>query len=197
MTRAYRASSGAADKPAATLIVLLFLLPVHACREPQPQISWTVAELRRELALLERDGTGFGPAEARARLEEFARRAVHATVEVTDGAVMSVYQRGDDWLTRPYFALGYDPASYLYLEEIDAGFQADLAHHPHWASVAHTTGRRQLMFETALDPLTFDRLRTGCRIDFKCELAAVIRGGKSVYCRALATSLLSCDGLAE
>lgn len=49
------------------------------------------------------------------------------------------------------------------------------------------------MFEMALERSTFEQLRVACRVDSTCELAAVIRGGKSVYCRALATRILNCD----
>jgi hypothetical protein len=179
------------------LVLLLILLTVGACRDTPSLVSWSAAELVEELVILEKRGRELDTAAARQLLEEFARRVIHASIEVPDGAVMSVYQRDRDWLTRPYFALNYDREGYVYLEEIDSDFQADLARHPHWASVAHTIGGRQLMFEMALDRTSFELLRVGCRIDSRCELAAVIRGGKSVYCRARVTKILSCEGVTE
>jgi hypothetical protein len=177
------------------LALTLSFLFVSTCRETDFPPTWSTAELLKELATLEQDSEHIDPKEARLRLEEFARRAVHASIEVSDAAVMSLYQRGVDWRTRPYFAVTYDRDSYVYLDQIDAGFQADLARHSHWASLANTAGNRQLMFELALDRTTFDQLRVGCRVDFTCELAAVIRGGKSIYCRAIAMTTLDCEGI--
>jgi hypothetical protein len=175
-------------------VLLLSLLLASGCRESASVISWSARELVAQLLVLEEGAEDVDAVEARRRLEEFAQRAVHASIEVHDAHVVSVYQRGDDWLTRPYFAMSYERESYLYLEEIDPAFQADLAHHPHWLSVAHTTGDRQLMFELAVDRSAFELSRAECRVDFTCELAAVIRGGRSVYCRTLTLEILSCEG---
>ncbi|MCP4201277.1 MAG: hypothetical protein GY769_05010 [bacterium] len=185
-------AAGATGGAVSALALLLFALILGACRDARPAAAWTAAELLLELATLKQDSEDLGVEETKVRLEEFARRAVHSSIEATDAEVVSVYRRDADWATRPYFALGYDRETYVYLEEIDPGFQADLARHPNWASVAYTTGEQQLMFELALDRSTFEQLQPGCRINLTCELAAVIRGGKSVYCRALATKTLSC-----
>lgn len=176
------------------LALILASLLVTTCRKTHSPPSWSTSQLLEELVLLEQSSGNLSSEEARLRLEEFGQRAVHASIEVPDAAVMSLYQRGAEWRTRPYFALTYDRESYVYLDEIDAGFQADLASHSDWASVAGTAANRQLMFELALDRPTFEQLQVGCRVGFTCELAAVIRGGKSIYCRSLATRILSCDG---
>jgi hypothetical protein len=164
-----------------------------ACRKVQSPEHWSAAELVEKLQILEQGSENAEGTEAGQLLLDFAHRAVHARVEVAGAAVASVYERGADWLTRPYFAVTYDRESYVYLEDLDPGFQADLAHHRYWASVAHTMGERQLMFELALDHSDWKSLRVQCPVDLTCELAAVIRGGKSVYCRALETRLLDCD----
>jgi hypothetical protein len=48
------------------------------------------------------------------------------------------------------------------------------------------------MLELALEPSVSTLLRADCQIDLTCEIAAVIRGGKSVYCRAISTRILGC-----
>lgn len=177
----------------ALALVLLSLL-VSTCQKTHSPPSWSTTQLLEELVFLEQRSNNLSSEEARLQLEEFGRRAVHASIEVPDAAVMSLYQRGAEWRTRPYFALTYDRESYVYLEEIDAGFQADLASHPDWASLASTAANRQLMFEVALDRSTLEQLQVGCRVDFTCELAAVIRGGKSIYCRTIAMKIRGCEG---
>jgi hypothetical protein len=109
---------------------------------------------------------------------------VGALIEVEEGRVVAAYQRGDDWATRPYFAVDYELDGYVYLEELAPAFQEDLAAHRHWSSVAVTHSQRQLMFELAVDGGDFPLLQPGLNISFQCKLAAIIRGGKSVYCRA-------------
>jgi hypothetical protein len=142
--------------------------------------------------MLERRVESLNDNEESAALETFARRAVRRPIEVSGALVSSVYERGPDWRTRPYFALSYDRETYVYLETIAPDFQADLASHRHWASVGKTVSDRQLMFELAVSEKDFELLEPRCRIDFTCELAAVIRGGKSVYCRALIVSDSDC-----
>jgi hypothetical protein len=113
-------------------------------------------------------------------LKSFASNFVGTTLHIDSGIVTTKYER--DWLTRPYFSLNYDREEYIYLEEIDPTFQEELSDHEFWASVATMCPGRQLMFELALDEPSFEAIRGQQRISFSCKAAAVIRGGKSVYC---------------
>lgn len=174
------------------LVVAPYLLLSTACQDTERPESWTAAQLVNELVQLEQESVGLSEEASKLLLRSFARRAVHTRLEISGAHVVSVYVRDSKWKTRPYFALTYTKTSYVYLEEVDQEFQAALARHPHWASVAHTTGDRQLMLELALEPSVSTILRANCQIDLTCEIAAVIRGGKSVYCRATSTRVLGC-----
>lgn len=147
------------------------------------------AQLLERILRLESQVAGLNGAERKARVREFGARMVGARIDVEEGRIVAAYRRGDDWTTRPYFAVDYQRDGYVYLDELEPAFQEDLARHRHWASVAVTPGRRQLMFELAVDEDDFPLLQPGLEISFECELAAIIRGGKSVYCRALEVSI--------
>lgn len=69
--------------------------------------------------LLAQDAPDLNAAQAKQRLEAFARRAVHASVKVANAGVVSVYERDADWRTRPFFSSGYDRASLVYLEDAE------------------------------------------------------------------------------
>jgi hypothetical protein len=159
--------------------------------EPNPVKILTDRDLVVELRSLEEGDEGRSAGERRATLESFARRLLHRTIRVSDAEVVAVYER--DWLTRPYFALDYDRDGYIFLDSLDPQFQERLSRHSFWASAARTVEGRQLMFELALEERDFEGLRAGCRISLSCELAAVIRGGKSVYCRVLSIEVKNPD----
>lgn len=176
--------------PAIGTTVLLVCL--GACGRAEERHAWSARELVAEVTRLEADCRDLEARAARLCLGPFARNAVGKTIEVTGATIVSSYERDHDWHTRPYFALTYERSSYVYLDELDPGFQDDLATRLHWVSVAHTTDGRQLMFELAVDAGDAGDLQPGCRLDFSCTLAAVIRGGRSVYCRALSIDRLEC-----
>ena len=96
-------------------MLFLSLVYIAGCREPESTTSWSATELVSELDTLEQGDPGATKEDQ--RLADFAQRAVHASVGVSDAHVVSVYERDADWLTRPYFALSYDPDTYIYLEE--------------------------------------------------------------------------------
>lgn len=178
--------------PAKAVAAVVVLLCLGACDRSEKGRAWSARDLVAEVTRLEADCRDLEAPDVRRRLESFARDAVGRRIDVTGATVVSSYQRDHDWHTRPYFALTYERSSYVYLDELDPGFQDDLATRLHWVSVAHTTDGRQLMFELAVDAGDAGDLQPGCRLDFSCTLAAVIRGGRSVYCRALSIDRLEC-----
>lgn len=200
MNRRSRAEQSSGSVPHSTVCTRLIaaalaLIWYLSCqRESQPD-AWPVEDLVTELVHLERQTSGKAQGDTDAHLRSFAERALGRRLRVENGRVASVYERGPEWRTRPYFALTYERDSYVYLEDLDPKFQADLADHRFWASISWGAADRQLMFELALSQNDFDKIRPACRVDFSCELAAVIRGGRSVYCRALALPSLDCPGM--
>ena len=119
-----------------------------------------------------------------AALAAFAGDMLHRRVRVRSGTVAAVYERGDDWNTRPFFGFDYVEAHYVRLADLDPEFYRQLHGHRYWASVACISDNRQLMFELAVDPPTHAGLRPGQNISFTCEVAGIIRG-KTVYSRLL------------
>jgi hypothetical protein len=172
-----------------TTVLLLWL---GACGKAEERRAWSARDLVAEVTRLEADCRDLKAPDERSCLESFARKAVGRTIDVTGATVVSSYERGHDWHTRPYFALTYDKSSYIYLDQLDPSFQDELASRKPWVSIAYSADGRQLMFELAVDPGDAGGLQPGCRVDFSCKLAAVIRGGRSVYCRALSIDRLEC-----
>jgi hypothetical protein len=115
-------------------------------------------------------------------LRAFANDVLHRDLSVKSAVVASTHRR--DNVTRVYFGIDYDESNHLYLGDIDAEFQRRFEHHEHWVSIVKTYPDRQISYELAIDPATYQRLDGGQRVSFICELAAVIRG-KSVYCQAV------------
>jgi len=141
-------------------------------------------ELVRRLTQLEREAARAEPSEVAGLVRRFAREMAHQRVRVHSARVIQTYERVG-WRTRPYFAVNYLPDDYTYLDELDQTFQDELAGHLHWVSIVKSLPDRQLMFELAIDDATFEALERDDVVTFTCELAGVIRGGKSVYCRML------------
>jgi hypothetical protein len=171
------------------LVLVALCLTSVACAAPllasdraTPIDAGTLAE---RLTALERKTAESEPGTVRGLVRQFAEQMVHAEVEVTSGRVIQTYTR-EGWKTRPYFAVSYDRETYVYTEQIDPGFQDELAAHMHWVSVVKSLPDRQLMFELAIDEKTFGALQPQEMIDFTCEIAGIIRGGKSVYSRLVA-----------
>jgi hypothetical protein len=159
-------------------IVLLLVSPALVGAEAPEETR--ACELLQRLVDLEEMARGLPREEIRGLVRSFAEGVVRTQLRVASAVVMVTYTR--DWLTRPYFAIDYAKEDYVYLEEFDAGLQHQLSRHVHWASVAKSCPGRQLMFEVALDEGSYEELEAGESIAFSCELAAVIRGGKSIYC---------------
>ncbi len=121
-------------------------------------------------------------AQKSAELAVIAGRMLHSRVRVRSASVVTVYERGTDWDTRPFFGFDYVEAHYVRLVNLDPEFYRELHGTRCWASVACTFDDRQLMFELAMDPRTHAGLRSGQPVSFTCEVAGIIRG-KTVYCR--------------
>lgn len=164
-------------------------LTILTCTEPlfgsDESLPIDVPTLAERLTALERAAREAEPAEVRGLVRQFAEQMVHAKVKVESGRVIATYTR-EGWKTRPYFAVNSVPEDYVYTGELDGRFQADLAAHVHWVSVVKSLPDRQLMFEIAIDEAAVGALRPQEIIDFTCEIAGIIRGGKSVYGRLVA-----------
>jgi hypothetical protein len=160
-----------------TVLLLVSPLLVGAMEAPE---EIRACDLLRRLIDLEETVRGLPREEIRGLIRSFAEGVVRKELRIASAVVMITYTR--DWLTRPYFAIDYDKEDYVYYEELDPGLQQQLSRHVHWASVATSCPGRQLMFEVALDEKSYEELESGESIGFTCELAAVIRGGKSIYC---------------
>jgi hypothetical protein len=117
-----------------------------------------------------------------ASLAAFAGDMLHRQIRVRSATVAAVYERGDDWNTRPFFGFDYVEAHYVRLVDLDKEFYQQLHGSRYWASVACTSDDRQLMFELAMDGKTHAGLRPGQHVSFTCEVAGIIRG-KTIYCR--------------
>jgi hypothetical protein len=159
-------------------VLLLVSATLMGATEAPQEIR--ACDLLRRIVDLEERARGLPLEEIRGLVRGFAEGVVRKELRITSAVVMVTYKR--EWLTRPYFAIDYAKENYVYLEELDPGLQHQLSRHVHWASVAKSCPGRQLMFEVALDEGNYEKLEAGESIGFSCELAAVIRGGKSIYC---------------
>ncbi len=153
-------------------------------RSPAMDHQALVARIRGFEASL----AGKNDAQKSAELAGFAGRMLHSRVRVRSATVVTVYERGADWDTRPFFGFDYVEANYVRLADLDPEFYRQLHGARYWASVACTFDDRQLMFELAMDARTHAGLRSGQSVSFTCELAGIIRG-KTIYSR-----LVTMDG---
>lgn len=119
-----------------------------------------------------------------AALAGFAEEMLHRHVRVRSATVVAVYERGNDWNTRPFFGFDYVEAHYIRLADLDPEFYRQLHGHRYWASIACISDNRQLMYELAVDAETHAGFRPGQNLSFTCEVAGIIRG-KTVYSRLL------------
>ncbi len=142
-------------------------------------------EFARRLTELERSAARLEAAHVRSLVRQFAEKMVHERARIRSARVIATYERVD-WKTRPYYAVNYITEDYVYLDELDQQFQDDLARNRYWVSVVKSLPDRQLMFELAIDEGTFETLAPEDIVSFSCEIAGVIRGGKSVYSRLIA-----------
>ena len=164
------------------VVVLLLATGIGCVDTSRPEMDDHVLMLRIrdfEAKLAEQSD-----AQGHIALAGLAEEMLHRHVRVRSATVVAVYERGDDWSTRPFFGFDYVEAHYVRLADLDPEFHRQLKGNRHWASVACTTDDRQLMFELAMDPETHADLRPGQLVSFTCEVAGIIRG-KTVYSRLL------------
>jgi hypothetical protein len=119
-----------------------------------------------------------------AALAGLADDMLHRPIRVQSATVVAVYERGGDWDTKPFFGFDYVEAHYVRLVDLDPEFLRQLHGERYWASIACTSGGRQLMFELAIDHGVHAGLRPGQMVSLTCELAGIIRG-KTIYGRLL------------
>jgi hypothetical protein len=177
--RATRLPQVRVPRPWTFVALVLFTAP--GCVDTARREIDDHALLRRvrtfEAALVERTD-----AQKLAALAAFAGDMLHRHVRVRSGTVVAVYERGEDWNTRPFFGFDYVEANYIRLVDLDPEFYRQLHGHRYWASVSCIPDDRQLMFELAVDGETHARLQPGQHVSFTCEVAGIIRG-KTVYSR--------------
>jgi len=169
--------------------LILICLTISTCvagsmRASQTSTAIDAEALAERLTALERSAEESDPEAVRVVVRRFAETMVHARVHVSAARVIQTYTR-EGWRTRPYFAVNYIRDDYVYTGDLDPRFQDELAKHMHWVSVVKSLPDRQLMFELAIDEATFEELKPQELVSFTCEIAGIIRGGKSVYSRLI------------
>jgi hypothetical protein len=165
------------------IVVLLLLSIGPGCVDrPRPEIDEHALMLR--IRDFEAELAPKSDAQKQAALAALADDMLHRHVRARSATVVAVYERGEDWNTSPFFGFDYVEAHYLHLIDLDPEFHRQLHGMRYWASVACTSGDRQLMFELAMDPETHAGLRPGQDVSFTCEVAGIIRG-KTVYGRLI------------
>lgn len=165
------------------IVVLLLLSIGTGCVDkPRPEIDEHA--LMRRIRDFEAELAQKNASQKQAALAGLADDMLHRHVRVLSATVVAVYERGGDWDTRPFFGFDYVEAHYLHLIDLDPEFHQQLHGMRYWASVACTSGDRQLMFELAMNSETHAGLRPGQDVSFTCEVAGIIRG-KTVYGRLI------------
>ena len=164
------------------VVVLLLATGIGCVDKSRAEIDDHALMLR--IRAFEAKVAGKSDAQKLAALAGFADEMLHRHVRVRSATVVAVYERGDDWNTRPFFGFDYVEANYVRLADLDPTFDRQLKGNRYWASVACIPDDRQLMFELAMDPETHAGLRPGQHVSFTCEVAGIIRG-KTVYSRLL------------
>jgi hypothetical protein len=167
----------------ANIVVVLLLSLASGCVDRRrPEIDEHA--LMRRIRAFESELADKSDAQKAAALAGLADDMLHRRIRGRSATVVAVYERGEDWDTKPFFGFDYVEAHYLRLVDLDPEFYRQLHGQRYWASVACISGDRQLMFELAMDQGVHAGLRPGQMVSFTCELAGLIRG-KTIYARLL------------